>query len=68
MSGTKTFKISGEIRKSNLFKPIKFTKIIEAEKREHALEKMYADIGSRHKAKRFDIKIFNIEEVSEPGD
>jgi len=68
MSRAKKFKISGEIKKSNLLEPIKFTKIIDAEKKEHALEKIYADIGSRHKAKRFDIRIFGIEEVSEPGD
>lgn len=68
MTEAKTFKISGEIRKSNLLEPIKFTKIIKAEKKEHALEKMYADIGSRHKAKRCNIKVFGIEEVSVPGD
>ncbi|MGQ9679556.1 MAG: 50S ribosomal protein L18Ae [Candidatus Bathyarchaeia archaeon] len=63
MSEAKTFKIRGEIRKSNLFEPIKFSKIIEAVKKEHALEKMYADIGSRHRAKRCNIKILCVDEA-----
>jgi large subunit ribosomal protein LX len=32
-------------------------------KPEHAVEKVYAEIGSKHRVKRFHIKILNVEEV-----
>jgi large subunit ribosomal protein LX len=34
------------------------------EKPEHAKEKVYAELGSKHRVKRCHIKITNIEEVS----
>jgi ribosomal protein L20A (L18A) len=40
-----------------------FTKEVAATKSEDALEKIYAEFGSRHKAKRFQIKIVKVEEV-----
>ena len=32
-------------------------------KPEHAVEKVYAEIGSKHRVKRFQIKISKVEEV-----
>ena len=36
---------------------------MRALKPEHALEKVYSDLGSRHKLKRYHIKIEKIEEI-----
>jgi len=36
---------------------------VRALKPEHAIEKVYSDLGSRHKLKRYHIRIENIEEV-----
>jgi large subunit ribosomal protein LX len=41
-----------------------FRKEIVAAKPEHAVEKVYAELGSRHRVKRFHIKIANVEEVA----
>jgi large subunit ribosomal protein LX len=35
-----------------------------AEKPEHAKEKVYCELGSKHRVKRFHIKITSVEEVS----
>jgi len=63
MSGTKIFRVSGRIDKPGLYEPITFNKEIAAAKEAHALEKIYAEMGSRHRAKRFQIKINSVEEV-----
>ena len=63
MSETKTFRISGRIDKPGLYEPFTFSKEISAAKAAHAVEKIYAEMGSRHRAKRFQIKISSIEEV-----
>ena len=57
----KVFKVTGKIVKPNLKTP--FSKEIVAEKAEHAMEKVYAEIGSKHRVKRCHIKITNVEEV-----
>jgi large subunit ribosomal protein LX len=57
----KVFRVTGEINKPNLSTP--FAKEILAEKSEHAIEKVYAEIGSRHRVKRFQIKIESTTEV-----
>ena len=57
----KVFRVIGEIRKPNLETP--FKKEVVAMKREHAVEKVYAELGSRHRVKRFQIKISKVEEV-----
>jgi large subunit ribosomal protein LX len=59
----KTFKIIGLIKK----KPIglTFKKEVKAVKIDDALEKIYSEFGSRHKAKRYDIKIIKIEELKQ---
>ena len=58
----KVFRVTGEIRKPNLQTP--FKKEVLAVKPEHAVEKVYAEIGSKHRVKRFHIKILKVEEVS----
>jgi large subunit ribosomal protein LX len=62
MGEMKVFRVIGEIRKPNLETP--FKKEVVAIKREHAVENVYAELGSRHRVKRFQIKILKVEEVS----
>jgi large subunit ribosomal protein LX len=62
MTNLKVFRVTGEIAKPNLKTP--FRKEIVCEKPEHAKEKVYAELGSKHRVKRYHIKITNIEEVS----
>jgi large subunit ribosomal protein LX len=57
----KVFKVTGEIHKPNLATP--FAKELLAEKREHAIEKIYTEIGSRHRVKRCHITIESAVEV-----
>jgi large subunit ribosomal protein LX len=57
----KVFKVTGEIKKPNL--NTSFNQEIVAAKPEHAVEKVYAELGSRHRVKRFHIKILSVEEV-----
>ncbi len=40
-----------------------FKKEVVAIKSEHAVEKVYAELGSRHRVKRFHIRIVKVEEV-----
>ena len=65
MSEVKVYRIHGRIDKPRLFEPITFRKDIAAAKEEHAVEKIYAEMGSRHRAKRHEIKILKVEEVEE---
>jgi large subunit ribosomal protein LX len=51
----------GEIRKPNL--KTTFRKEVVAVKPEHAVEKVYAELGSKHRVKRVHIKIVSVEEV-----
>jgi large subunit ribosomal protein LX len=57
----KVFRVTGEICKPNLATP--FAKEVLANKSEHAVEKIYAEIGSRHRVRRYHIKISSSEEV-----
>jgi len=57
----KVFRVIGEIRKPNL--ETSFKKEVIAIKPEHAVEKVYAELGSKHRVKRFHIKIMRVEEV-----
>lgn len=61
MNKVKVFKVTGEISKPNL--KTSFKKEVIAIKSEHAVEKIYAELGSRHRVKRFQIKIAKVEEV-----
>ena len=57
----KVFKVTGEILKPNL--KTSFKKEIVADKSEHAVEKVYAELGSKHRVKRHHIKITSVEEI-----
>ncbi len=65
MSEARIYRITGRIDKPRLFESIRFKKEVAAAKEAHAVEKIYAEMGSRHRAKRFQIKILKIEEVEE---
>jgi len=57
----KVFRVTGEINKPNL--KTSFAKEVVVDKPAHAVEKVYAEIGSKHRVKRFHIKILKVEEV-----
>ncbi len=61
----KVYRIQGEIMKKHFFEPLTFNTVISAAKEEHALERLYAELGSRHRAKRNEIKISSISEEKE---
>jgi large subunit ribosomal protein LX len=58
----KVFKVTGKIYKPNL--KTDFVREMLADKPEHAEERVYAEIGSRHRVKRCHMKVTKIEEVS----
>jgi large subunit ribosomal protein LX len=58
----KTYRVTGEINKPRLSTP--FVRELLADKSEHAVEKVYAEIGSRHRVKRYHIKITSSQEIS----
>ena len=60
-SEVKVFRVFGELRKPNLKTP--FVKEVRALKEEHAVEQVFCELGSTHKAKRFNIKILKVEEI-----
>jgi len=62
MSEVKVFRVIGEIRKPNF--QTDFRKEVRALKPEEAVERIYMELGSKHRAKRFQIKIIKVEEVS----
>ncbi len=63
MNELKVFRISGQINKKKFFVPMLFSKEISALKKENAIERIYAEMGSRHRAKRNQITIVSVEEV-----
>jgi large subunit ribosomal protein LX len=63
MSENKVFRVSGEVMKKQFFEAMKFSQEIKASKMEHALERVYTEIGSRHRAKRCQIIITSVDEV-----
>lgn len=63
MSEVKVYRVIGRITKPN-FKTI-FRKEIRALKPEQAIEEVYKILGSKHRVKRFHIKISSIEEIRE---
>lgn len=62
MSEVKVFRVTGEIVKPNL--KTTFKKEVRALKPEGAREKIYMELGSKHRVKRFQIKIASVEEIS----
>lgn len=61
MSEIKIYRVIGKIMKPN-FKTT-FKKEVRALKPEHAIEEIYKLLGSKHRVKRFQIEIENIEEI-----
>jgi large subunit ribosomal protein LX len=59
MSEVKKFKITGEIRKGQTRIP--FAVEFNALKEEDALQRLYSEMGSRHRARRFEVKIAKIQ-------
>ncbi|MFB0567104.1 MAG: 50S ribosomal protein L18Ae [Candidatus Bathyarchaeia archaeon] len=62
MSEVKVFRITGKIDKPNW--KTNFRKEVRALKPEDAVEKIYKELGSKHRAKRFQIKILKVKEIS----
>ncbi len=64
-SEVKVFRIKGRMLLSHDKFPEwrKFEILVRALKPEHAIEKVYSDLGSRHKLKRYHIKIEKVETV-----
>ena len=60
---SKLFRIKGEINKAHFFEPMMFNKLVAAVNQEHAMEQVYAELGSKHRAKRFQIKVHSIEQL-----
>lgn len=61
MSEVKVFRVTGKIVKPNF--RTNFRKEVRALKTEHAVERIYKEFGSKHRAKRFQIKIIKVEEI-----
>jgi large subunit ribosomal protein LX len=59
----KLFRITGFLRKHG--EKLPFKKEVRAVKREDAVQHLYADMGSRHKARKFEIAVDTVEEVPE---
>jgi large subunit ribosomal protein LX len=57
----KVFRVSGEIRKPNF--QTEFRKEVRALKPEDAVEKVYMELGSKHRVKRFQMIISKVEEI-----
>lgn len=55
------FRVKGEVFDPKMCTP--FVKEIRALKPEDAAEKVYAELGSRHRVKRYHIRISKIEEI-----
>jgi len=61
MSEIKIYRVTGKIAKPNW--QTDFRKELRAMKQEDALDRVYKEMGSKHRAKRFQIKIIKIEEI-----
>jgi len=61
MSEVKVYRVTGEIVKPNL--RTGFRKEVRALRPEEAAEKVYSEMGSRHRAKRFQIRIREVAEI-----
>lgn len=65
MVEVKTFRVRGRMLISHDKFPEwqKFEIYVRAVREEHAKEKVYSELGSRHKLKRYHIRIEKVEEV-----
>ena len=61
MSEVKVFRVVGKITKPNF--QTDFKKEIRALKPEQAVERVYMEIGSKHRVKRFQINVVKVEEI-----
>lgn len=61
MTEVRTFRITGEVKKARVTIP--FAVEIRATKDRDAIERLYTDLGSRHKARRAEVKLKKIEEL-----
>ena len=57
----KVYKVTGEIKKPNL--ETSFIREVIATKPKHAIERVYSELGSKHRVKRFQISILDVNEV-----
>jgi large subunit ribosomal protein LX len=62
MSEVKVFRVIGNIRKPNF--QTDFRKEVRALKPEDAVEKVYVELGSKHRVRRFQIIISKVQELS----
>jgi large subunit ribosomal protein LX len=62
MSEVKVFRVIGEIRKPNF--QTEFRKEVRALKPEDAVEKVYMELGSKHRVRRYQMTISKVEELS----
>ncbi len=62
MSEVKVFRVIGKIRKPNF--QTEFRKEVRALNPEDAVEKVYMLLGSKHRVKRFQMRIFKVEEIA----
>ena len=58
----KIFRVEGVVIKPSRTMP--FSKDVRALNMEDAVEKVYADLGSQHRARRVHVKIASVDEVS----
>jgi large subunit ribosomal protein LX len=61
LAEVKTFRITGEVKKPRTVIP--FALELRATEEQEAIERVYAEMGSRHKARRLEIKLEKIEEL-----
>ena len=61
MTEVKTFRITGQVKKARVTIP--FAVEIRAMKDRDAIEILYTDLGSRHKARRAEVKLKKVEEL-----
>jgi large subunit ribosomal protein LX len=66
VSEVKKFRITGEIKKG--ISKIPFSVEFSALKKEHALQRLYSEMGSRHRARRFEIKIKDVQESDQASE
>lgn len=62
----KKFRITGEIKKG--LTKVPFSVEFSALKKEHALQRLYAEMGSKHRARQFEIKIKDVQESKETSE
>ena len=65
MSGVKVYRIKGRMLLSHDKFPEwrEFTVEVRAIKESDAIEKVYSELGSRHKLKRYHVKISSVSEI-----